>query len=763
MNASAASASPFKTFLGLGNMLIDAEELLADKQLLTKALVPPKPFRVVGAGDLEVVREKIQKYELGEIAHIENVLRGESKLRRHVRRRRIEETTVVETERIEESEQDLESTERFEQKNESDLTVQEDQNLAVGVTVNAAYGPFVDVTSEFEYSHSRSRTEANRSASKYARDVTSRSISRLHERIRKERTRKTIEEFEELNRHSLKNDDEPVDHVVGVYRWLDKIYKNQVFSYGQRLMFEFIVPEPGAFLLWARAQAREAFTIEMPKAPTKDPLDPNQKEPLTPDDIEPGNYLNWVRQYRLQGIDSPPDPIRLESFTLKTGDRRSGDGAMERVSMDKRIQLPQDYRAVAVTGTITDQPSYVDPDTTYDMWEDDHLRSLVDLFISKARAATLRSWATHRTAWFHHSFDSEKPTGNIGVSFQAYHGTMVLLQGDIICEPTDQAMARWRSNVYSAVISAYEDAMVEWERQKSEFEENARVAEIEEGVQISGQPPSLNRLVEMEELKKTAIRLLTGRARELEALLPDLRISSVAQPLAEWPPIVDLAHAGTPRPDLADRLPSEYVQFFEQSFEWSNMYFVLYPYYWARVHRWKALQQIDDVDPRHRDFLRAGAARVLVPVRPGFEKAILYYLQFQKIWHGGPVPDVTSPLYVSLVDEVRDGHGIVFHKADGTLTVQNGRAEVRGAGTSFDPDDDVHREILIEGVPYRIADVATPVDLTLSEPYNGADGDAAMYIIGAKYVDGPWPVKVPTTLVMLEKEQTPVELPSWTE
>ncbi len=44
-------------------------------------------------------------------------------------------------------------------------------------------------------------------------------------------------------------------------------------------------------------------------------------------------------------------------------------------------------------------------------------------------------------------------------------------------------------------------------------------------------------------------------------------------------------------------------------------------------------------------------ARVLVPVRPGSEKAVLYYLQTGQVWNGGLIPTLSMDLYN---DYVRD-------------------------------------------------------------------------------------------------------------
>lgn len=65
-----------------------------------------------------------------------------------------------------------------------------------------------------------------------------------------------------------------------------------------------------------------------------------------------------------------------------------------------------------------------------------------------------------------------------------------------------------------------------------------------------------------------------------------------------------------------------------------------------------------DVDPDFLEFLRAGAARVVVPVRPGFELAVTHFIETGKIWGGeGDPPVISSPLYVSIIDEIRERTG----------------------------------------------------------------------------------------------------------
>ncbi|MDR2205209.1 MAG: hypothetical protein LBE36_03505 [Flavobacteriaceae bacterium] len=51
-------------------------------------------------------------------------------------------------------------------------------------------------------------------------------------------------------------------------------------------------------------------------------------------------------------------------------------------------------------------------------------------------------------------------------------------------------------------------------------------------------------------------------------------------------------------------------------------------------------------------------ARVIVTVKPGFEDALNFFLSTGQIWNGGEVPVIGDPLYLSIVDELRQPTGI---------------------------------------------------------------------------------------------------------
>ncbi|HEY0653748.1 MAG TPA: hypothetical protein VGD65_11500, partial [Chryseosolibacter sp.] len=128
-----------------------------------------------GVADLIIVKQHLKGYEARDVAHIENVLKGEAKIRDHRTLRQTIQTNFRETESTSTKEQELESTDRFEMRRESSQTIKEDASLKAGLTVSGSYGPSVQFSASVEGSLSRSKEEAVKTASSFSKEITQRS------------------------------------------------------------------------------------------------------------------------------------------------------------------------------------------------------------------------------------------------------------------------------------------------------------------------------------------------------------------------------------------------------------------------------------------------------------------------------------------------------------------------------------------------------------------------------------------------------------
>jgi len=68
---------------------------------------------------------------------------------------------------------------------------------------------------------------------------------------------------------------------------------------------------------------------------------------------------------------------------------------------------------------------------------------------------------------------------------------------------------------------------------------------------------------------------------------------------------------------------------------WANfeMIYEFLPYYWTMDRI--TSEELKADDPLFENFLRASAAKAILPVRPGFERPVMHFLLTQKLWQGG--------------------------------------------------------------------------------------------------------------------------------
>lgn len=558
----------------------------------------------VGVADLLLVQQELKCYQAREVAHIENVLKGEQKEREHKRTITSEEFLLTEEETTTEEERELESTERFEMQREANETIRQDASLEAGLKVSGKYGIAVEFESHVNAAVSNSKERSTRRATEYSSEITSRSASKITTRFKQQRTLRITREVEETNRHKLDNVDGD-DHVVGIYQWVEKVYEAQVFNYGLRTMYEFMVPEPAAFLIHALKQNYSETTgLEKPADFT---LKPNQ--------LNETNYHSFIRLYEATGVKPPPEPFVTIAKTFRAGPD-AGESATRGSHVDAAELIVLDgYRAIYGHAVLAGMNWWDARDT----WS-------VDFSIGRKRHrfshATSWSWGT--------TLNSE--TAAIPVAVETYRAMQFALGLEIKCQRTALAFKEWQQVTHSALLQAYQ-------KKRSEYEEKLTELQVQAGIEIAGQSPGANRALEKDEFKKACVSLLT---RQHFDAFDSIESSDIGLPQLNL--------------DEAEEEGS-YIRFFEQAFEWENMTYVLYPYFWGRKESWIERISYDDADPLFVAFLKAGAARVVVPARLNFEPAIDHFMNTCEIWGGGELPDITNELYVPIVQELREQLG----------------------------------------------------------------------------------------------------------
>ena len=550
----------------------------------------------VGVGDLLMVKEHVLRYEGGDLAHTENVLKSEHFSRDTRRLERTETTVMREVETTKEETRDTQTTDRFSLKHETSDTIKTDSSIKAGLSVDEKYGPTVEVKHSLDFATSVSAESAAKQASEFSKDVVERSVSKLVERILERRTVTTITEFEEKYSHSFDNTN-GTGHISGYYQWIDKILQAQVYNYGKRLLFDVTVPEPGTNFILAQTLAKDvAQPLQQPPAFT-----------ATASDITEGNYRLWAKMYDTTGLEPPPPLfktiVQVYDGTFPQDNHESSKSWLLKIEEGYRAKYASFVKDARQSGTDGLFWRVLVGSTWYDALTGDQYRDMAG------------------------EIDA------MGVAYDARQISVMSMSIEIFCERTPSAFEAWQLKTHAAITQAYQAKVQAYEQALAQARAAAQAV-------IAGRNPEFNKRLVALELRRQCLTLLTGQQFDGFGAL-ELSAEGYAQP--------NLARTEAQMP---------YVRFFEQAFEWEHLVYFFYPYFWGWKKGWKNRMLLDDADPAFGDFLRAGAARVVFPVRPGFEEAVEHYLESKgDIWTGGPLPPIGDKTYVPIIKEIQEATG----------------------------------------------------------------------------------------------------------
>ena len=600
----------------------------------------PSGFGVkqLGIADYNKVEQTTQGYIEGDVAHIENIMAREFKERSTRRLRRKEDTFTSSSETEKEQLTDTTSATRFEMQNEVANVITSSKDVSAGTNFQASYGfggsNSIQLGLNASYATHNSKEQSTLQAVTNAKDVTERALDRIVSKVKEERVEKIVEEFEENNTHGFDNR-KGDKHVVGVFRWVDKVFKNQIINYGKRLMFEFMIPQPGKLhKLGMKDIAKNDENI------LTEPIDPRTATSFNLNDfskISEATVKHWSSVYNVE-IEAKPKEFIEISKSFDGRDPAFGgkdDGKIQIVSGNGEINIPENYaveKADYVFGTYPHNfnglhQAYVTIGGQSSNWIVGPSNTM--------KSGTINGLNVHNK-----------------LSYSFATGESPIVSGTIKakCQLTDEAKQKWQQDTFRAIITAYEDALADY---------NDKVAQQKaQGIEIKGTNPGFYREFENKILRKNCISYLIDQN-------PDAKNTYGKSNLFKPANGVEQTFTNTEvKVNAALDNYAAFVKFMEQAFEWDIMSYNLYPYYWGNRKDWSSLYQYDESnDPLFRNFMQAGMARVVVTVRPGFEEAVRYYMQTGQIWNGGEVPVIEDELYLSLVDELRAPKGEKLGKA----------------------------------------------------------------------------------------------------
>ena len=652
---------------------------VSTKQEHKETIEGPELYGVnnIGMGIFRRVEQEVCCYVPGEVSHIENIMAREYKERSTRNFTSTEDTVEISTENQYETNSDTSSTTR----NEMHTAVAEvlSKGLSIGVGASAGVegktpnGEY-SANANFGLALANASSTSDSEAQIYAEEVTRNASEKVLTKVSEKRTSKIIKEFEEKIRHGYDNR-EGDQHVTGIYRWIDIIYKNRLINYGNMEMVEFLIPEPARFYKETILGKKEEIK------PEESGSTPNENQLMSlsdrginsPEDILPVKpsmtighskfYLDLSSYYGVT-LPQPPQPDQVKNIIINKSnlDFKTPDTQRGSEYIDEEYRLTN----VRTTGKFTYNPG-----------DKDKRPARFTITVAGKQWHHEENPGDKGTQTFDYNIPNTSKTnfdvsgfmnGNIEAVISVESTISYNVNIKLTADLTDEALFDWQLQVYEMLESSYDQYLDQQSAQQDQEESK----EEEAYEKLATGNTALNRRVEIRELKRAAIEMIT-RPFGKQIGKDFLRYGDCDVPY--------------PNQSKAWEEYSSNVKFFEQAFEWDIMAYLFYPYFWAKRCDWKDLLKAENsIDHTFESFLQSGMARMVVPIRKGFERAVNFYMETGEVWNGGDlVFDSEDDLYLSIDEELEEPESFIEEewetRVPTTLTlIQGDSAFLKGEG-----------------------------------------------------------------------------------
>lgn len=441
----------------------------------------------------------------------------------------------------------------------------------LGVTASGSWGP-VSVSTSASYNVSNSASVSQQTARTQSNELTRKASSRSKKEhktsFKVASASGTEDQAVRLIKNPFPDRTTRVDYYDLVRKWRVDLYR-----YGLRMTYDLTIPEPGSDILSRLVELKAVTAALQESFGEASATLPWARFDLTPPQITRGNYLTLAAQYGVPVEPPPADEIpAAKAFTRNWPNK---DASNDSDYTTFQVEVPDGY---TVRGWTNDWRWWAWTD------EDYHFEIRPDL----------NSWL------------------NVGGTLTLSVGTKWVSAFDIQLKLwfglTPAAFDAWRQRAWGTLREA---AQARYEQNRTMLKD--RLAHLQE--ELSAQDALSLRKIEREEVMKHVLRWLFGPSFTFvpPGLPPDLYGPNGAVLDATLWGLV-LAHG-------------EVIKFLHQAIEWENMLFFLYPYFWSHTARWEFKKYLDHPDFLHRVFLKSGSARVVLTIRPGFERDFVSFLE----------------------------------------------------------------------------------------------------------------------------------------
>lgn len=567
----------------------NTEQYLSPAEIEAATVVP------YALGDLQMVRHTLRGYQLGEVAHIENVMAGENKQTTY-RKFDLTQEQKIDTLTEDDHQEAVNNSVNTDFLTEINNTIVKESVTTNFNNLSTTYGvsspPESKVTGGWNVAGDSNKPGINNeNAAKLAKEITTKAASNITHAVSKVRQQMQLSSTEHIEVHNIDNSQSSIAKN-GIYRWVNKEYEAYTTRYGKRLMINISVTHPAKSYLCDVLRLDKTGLI---KPPTLENLGVFGYK-----NISRENYGKLLTQYRVNDASeyTPPEHQQLVTTSFQAGEGRSS----------KQLNIAPGYYASTATITAVFSTNI------------EQIFGLVgeNSFIISAMA---NSPADNDSATFGpqvYPLSDETNTVCVSVSALAENTSSATpLQEEtghysvnilIHTELSDSRFEAWQIKVYEAVALAAEQCRSQYSQTLNDLVNNLLAID-----------PLEKRNVERDALKNSAVEQLN--------IIRNQRIGMPCTTDESSPPNTVESH-------LVDGvIASRYDQFYDQMFEWTEMTYSFH----STSHDCDNDQAFDAlIGPQENSlftrFLQAGSGQISIPVKAEYAYPVLYFIATGEIW-----------------------------------------------------------------------------------------------------------------------------------
>lgn len=494
-------------------------------------------------------------------------------------------------------------------------------NTAVS-TSGEAWG--FSIQASVGYNASESASKSEQITRNHTRELTSKASSRSKQEhkisFRVASARETEDETVQRIKNPFSDRATRVDYYQLMRKWQVDLYR-----YGISLTYDIVIPEPGSGLLSKIKEIeeiRKALEIGLESW-----MEMILEEKIEMEVITPDNYTEFAAPFGAVVEGSPPlSPLDTDTLTIYKDYVIEKDGGYGGYSSHETFEVvvPDDY--------VILQTEQIIHYTHIPVWS-------IAVTFGRDEIYEADSSGPSIIPHLYPGWNGKSGTFPVYIVTNGIRKLHVEFQIEV--KGHEHAYHEWQLRTWNTIQEAAQARYYE-NRQRL----NERLTRLQE--ELGVQDALSLRKKEREEVMKGVLRFLVC-PDILKSFFPtsiDVPVDKDIEEVLYELETTGLVKNEKFRVDLLTH--GEAIKFLHHAIEWENMLYFLYPYFWTHPTRWEFKKYLEHPDPMHRAFLKAGSARVVLTIRPGFENAFLAFI------NTGDMNDLPPSPYLEIGQEFRN-------------------------------------------------------------------------------------------------------------